>query len=102
MESVLEDVDSAPISEPLRATLKMLGKLTLEPQAFGPEDVEAVRRHGVSDGALRDAICIGALFNIIDRCADSLAFELLDDLEEKGRFMLEVGYDRGPAPDDLP
>jgi hypothetical protein len=37
-----------------------------------------VRAAGVSDGALEDAIHVCALFNVIDRIADALAFELPD------------------------
>lgn len=53
----------------------MLAKLTLHPEDFGPADVEPARALGVSDAALRDAICVCALFNIATRCADALGFD---------------------------
>ena len=78
MEAVLSDLDTAPIDEGLRATLALLRKLTLEPDALGRADVEAARSAGVSDEALEDAIHVCALFNVIDRIADALGFELPD------------------------
>jgi alkylhydroperoxidase family enzyme len=74
--AVLEDLDSAPVDERLRATLRMLAKLTLEPETFGPADVAAVRVLGVSDQAITDAICVCALFNVATRCADALGFDV--------------------------
>jgi hypothetical protein len=53
-----------------------------------------VRAAGVSREALVDAIHVGALFNMIDRMADSLGFELPDDayLAAAGPRMLAGGY----------
>jgi alkylhydroperoxidase family enzyme len=74
----LDDPATAPIGEGLRATLGFLRKLTLEPEAIGPDDAELVRAAGVSDEALEDAIHVCALFNVIDRIADALGFDLPD------------------------
>jgi hypothetical protein len=76
VQAVLDDVEAAPIAAGLRATLRLLEKLTLEPAALAADDVRAVRRAGVSDAAIADAIHVGALFNVINRCADALGFEL--------------------------
>jgi alkylhydroperoxidase family enzyme len=76
--AVLDDPETAPIAEGLRATLRFLGKLTLEPDALAAADAEAVRAAGVSDEALDDAIHVCVLFNIIDRIADALGFDLPD------------------------
>jgi alkylhydroperoxidase family enzyme len=72
----LDDPDTAPIDERLRATLRFLRKLTLEPGSVGPADAQRVRAAGVSDEALEDAIHVCALFNVIDRIADALGFDL--------------------------
>ena len=76
MRAVLEDYRHAPIDERLRATLAFLEKLTLHPEEVGPEDAAAARAAGVSDAALEEAIHVCALFNIIDRMADALGFEV--------------------------
>ncbi len=73
---MLADWRTAPVSEGLRATLGLLAKLTLEPDEIGPADLEAVRAAGVSDDALADAVCVCALFTMIDRLADALRFHV--------------------------
>ena len=85
---VLDDWRSAPIDERLRATLGFLEKLTLYPVDVGKADVEPLRSAGVSDEAIEDALFVGALFNIVDRIADALDF----DVRERGRF-----FDRAPV-----
>lgn len=59
----------------MKATLRMLAKLTLHPEDFGPADLEPARALGVSDAALHDAICVCALFNMATRIADALGFD---------------------------
>jgi hypothetical protein len=53
--------------------------VTLTPDEVVAADVEAVRRAGVADDAIVDALHVCALFNTIDRIADALAFELPPD-----------------------
>ena len=50
--------------------------MTLAPGEVGREDVDAVRRTGVSDEAIADALHVCALFNVIDRIADGLGFDV--------------------------
>ena len=59
------------MDEPLRATLGLLEKLTLRPEALSAHDAEAVLAAGVREDALIDAIHVAALFNMIVRLADS-------------------------------
>ncbi len=68
--------------------------MTLEPEAVGAEDVEAVRRAGAGDEAIVDALHVCALFNVIDRIADALAFELppASYFAEAAPGFLERGY----------
>jgi alkylhydroperoxidase family enzyme len=93
---VLEDVATAPIDEKLRATLGLLRKMTLEPEALGPGDVRAVLALGVSRQAVTDAIHVAYLFNIYDRLADTLGWDV--PAQESGyyqaaaRRMLRRGY----------
>jgi hypothetical protein len=57
-------------------------------------DAEAVRAAGVRDEALIDAIHVAALFNIIVRLADSLAFEVppYESFRARAAAMLSNGY----------
>ena len=56
--------------------MNLIEKLTLTPDQVEPGDVEALRAEGLSDEAIEDAIHVTVLFNIMDRIADSLGFEI--------------------------
>lgn len=78
----------------LRATLGFLEKLTLRPSELTRADAVAVLSTGASEQALVDAIHVAALFNMIDRLADSLGWAVPSDEAFSGRAqaMLESGY----------
>ena len=50
--------------------------MTLAPAEVTAADVNAVRDAGVSDQAIEDALGVCAGFNLIDRVADALGFDL--------------------------
>jgi len=91
---VLADWRTAPIGEPLRATLGFLEKLTLTPGAVGTDDARAVLAAGVSARALADAAVVAALFAMITRLADALAFAVppYASFQRRSAQMLESGY----------
>ena len=88
------DWSTAPVDERLQATLGFLEKLTLGPHELGPADADAARAAGVSDEALVDAIHVAALFNMIDRLADSLGWDVpsFEDFSARAEVMLASGY----------
>jgi hypothetical protein len=73
---VLDDYTTAPIDGKLRATLGLLKTMTLEHDRLGPEDVRAVMRAGVSKNAMRDALEVAFLFNVYDRLADTMGWDV--------------------------
>jgi alkylhydroperoxidase family enzyme len=73
---VLEDYERAPIDEKLRATLRFLEKLTLTPEALTADDARRVLALGVSKAALADAIHVASVFNVFDRLADSMGWQV--------------------------
>jgi alkylhydroperoxidase family enzyme len=89
---VLDDFTTAPISEPLRATLAFLRALTNTPEAVTAADARAVLAAGVSPAALSDAIYICALFNTMDRIADALGFAVPSDFGKGAGTLLTRGY----------
>jgi uncharacterized peroxidase-related enzyme len=94
VRAVLADYRTALISEKLRAMLGFLEKLTLNPAGIGPDDVAPLRAAGLTDEEIEDAIHVCALFNVINRVADSLGF---DEADAKGyqagaRMLLTSGY----------
>lgn len=90
----MQDWRSAPIDEKMRATLRLLEKITLAPSEVGPEDITPLRAAGVSEQAIEDALVVCALFNIIDRMADSLdvAIPSAHGFARTGERLLEHGY----------
>jgi alkylhydroperoxidase family enzyme len=75
---VLDDFESAAVDPKLKATLRFLRKMTLEPGALTPDDARAVLATGVTREALTDAIHVAYLFNIYDRLADSMGWHVPD------------------------
>jgi len=94
VEQVLDDWRTAPTPEPLRAMLGFLEKLTLEPTAVTATDVVPLRAAGLTDVAIADAIHVAALFNIYDRMADTLGFEVPgpESFAYGARMLLRRGY----------
>ncbi len=74
--------------------LGFLEKLTLTPAAVKPDDVIPLRTADISDQAIEDALHVCALFNIIDRIADSLSFAVqsTEFFAFRAGFMLQRGY----------
>jgi uncharacterized peroxidase-related enzyme len=91
--AVLADLESAPIPEPLRVTLWMLGKLTREGKV-GVEDMREALAAGVSPQQVQDALAVCAAFNTTDRLADAFGFELLspESFEAGAKYLLKRGY----------
>lgn len=67
LQAVLVDWRTAPIDPKLRATLGFLEKLTLTPAEVRPADIAPLRRAGVTDEAIEDAIQVCALFSVYNR-----------------------------------
>jgi alkylhydroperoxidase family enzyme len=75
---VLDDFESAPIDERLRATLRFLRTMTVDPDALTPDHARAVLKAGVDKAALTEAIHVAYLFNIYDRLADTMGWHVPD------------------------
>jgi len=91
--TALNDYRTAPIGEPLRATLAFLERLTLRSETVSPADVLPLRLAGVTDQAIADAVLVCALFSIMDRLADSFDFAL--QTERGWRTGAEMPLKRG-------
>lgn len=101
---MLGDYTTAPIDEKLRATLHLLEKMTLDHQSLGPEDVRAVLRAGVSRQAIADALEVAFLFNVYDRLADSMGWDVPSQdsgyYRVSARRLLKHGYRLKTSPPD--
>lgn len=70
LEQLVEDIDSAPVSDKIKPVYQYIKKLTLEPSKMIKSDVDRVLSAGWSEQALADAICVCALFNCYNRLLD--------------------------------
>jgi len=93
VQAALDDLESAPIGEALRATLRMLGKLTREGKVSAG-DMRDVLSAGASRQQVEDALAVCAAFNTTDRLADAFGFELLspEAFEAGAKYLLKRGY----------
>lgn len=94
VQAALQDWRTAPVNERVRAGLGFLEKLTHFPGDVGPEDLAPLQEAGVSQQGIEDAISICSLFNIIDRLADALGFEVpsAESLARGAEHVLKHGY----------
>jgi uncharacterized peroxidase-related enzyme len=93
VSAVLADLDTAPIGEPLRATLRVLRKLTRE-HSVTLDDMRGLLSAGVSESQIEDALAVCLAFNITDRLADAFAFTLpgAEALDAGAKYLLKAGY----------
>ena len=94
VHAVLADYRTAPIDPRLRAALALLEKVTLDPASVGADDVRAVLAMGVTAQGVRDALFVGAMFNLINRLGDAFGFAVPDEaaFESGAKALLRFGY----------
>ena len=93
VSATLADLDTAPIGEPLRATLRMLGKLARD-RAVDADDMRGVLAAGASRRQIEDALAVSLAFNVTDRLADAFQFAVPGPkaFESGAKFLLARGY----------
>jgi uncharacterized peroxidase-related enzyme len=93
VDAVLSDLDSAPVAEPLRATLRMLGTLTRE-HSVTVADVTAVLDAGATRRQVEDALAVCFAFNVTDRLADAFGFRILspEGFRSGAKYLVRRGY----------
>jgi AhpD family alkylhydroperoxidase len=93
VSGALADLETAVIGQPLRATLRMLRKLTRE-HAVNVDDMRAVLAAGVSVEQIEDALAVCFAFNTMNRLADAFEFFVPGPktFEAGAKFLLARGY----------
>jgi alkylhydroperoxidase family enzyme len=94
VDAVLNNIDRAPISEPLRATLKLLRKVTRAHETVTADDMRALLDVGVSREQIEDALDVAFAFNVITRLADTFNFEVgpAASFQAGAKMLLSRGY----------
>jgi AhpD family alkylhydroperoxidase len=93
VHAVLGGLEAAPVGEPLRATLRMVGKLTAEGK-LSAADMRQVLAAGVSPQQAAGALAVCAAFNTTGRLAGAFGFEVLspEGFEAGAKYLLNRGY----------
>jgi alkylhydroperoxidase family enzyme len=91
---VLADVDAAPINPKLRATLKLLRKVTKDHAGVTAADMREVLAAGVSKQQIQDALAVCFAFNVITRLADTFEFHVgpRSHFDAGATHLLKRGY----------
>lgn len=76
VQAIKTDYRKARIDARVRAILDFAVKLTRTPADIREDDIETLRRHGLSDVDIHDAVQVAAYFNYINRIADGLGVDL--------------------------
>jgi AhpD family alkylhydroperoxidase len=93
VSAALADLETAPITEPLRGTMLMLRKLTRD-HAVNPDDMRALLAAGVSHKQIEDALAVCFTFNIVDRMSRTFGWVVpsVKAFEAGSKFLFERGY----------
>lgn len=91
---MLSDLATAPIAEPLRATLGMLRTVTREHTAITPDQMRTLLAGGVSRSQIEDALMVAWCFNVITRLADTFEFAVGPQaaFDTSAKMLLKRGY----------
>lgn len=79
VERVANDPEEAPISNKLKALMKIAARVQIGGSAVREEDIEVARKAGASDLELHDTVLIAAAFCMFNRYVDGLGTSAPDD-----------------------
>lgn len=74
-ESLLQDIDTAPVEESLKPIFHYVRTLTLTPSKVTDEQAQTIRDAGWDDRAIHDAVAVCALFNFMNRLVEGMGVE---------------------------
>lgn len=72
----------AKLSPREKVLAKFAELVTRTPSAVRPQDLETLRRHGLSDRDILDAVEVISYFNYINRVADALGIDPEPEMQE--------------------
>ncbi len=91
LAGLIDDVETAAVSEPMRTLLRYVGRLTTTPARVSPSNAEAVLAAGWDEQALHDAVSVCALFSFMNRFVDGLGVTADEDYSTLSGSRLAAG-----------
>ena len=99
VQAVMKDPSKADVSDKLKALFKIAAKVQDNGKKVLPEDIEAARKKGATDGEIHDTVLIAAAFCMFNRYVDGLATWAPDDpavYDAIGKQRASEGYHTKP------
>ncbi len=96
---VKENIDTAPVSEKMKALLKIAAKVQKSGREVKDADIKLARDSGASDQDVHDAVLIAAAFCMYNRYVDGLGTNLpksTDEYPAMGERLAKKGYKYPP------
>jgi alkylhydroperoxidase family enzyme len=96
VSAALFDIETAPLDEPLRATLRMLRRLTRE-RTLTAHDVQTALAVSVSREQIESALAVCFTFNTVDRLSRTFGYVVPSQkaFNAGAKFLLKRGYRAG-------
>lgn len=97
IEQVWSNPEEAPVSDKLKALLRIAGKVQQSGNDVTEDDVARAREEGATDREIHDTVLIASAFCMFNRYVDgldTLAPPELSDYDEMGAVMAKEGYTR--------
>lgn len=79
VDEVIRDAQAAPVSEKMRALLRISDKARKDGRLVTPQDVQCAKAAGADDRAIHDTVLITAMFCMFNRYVDGLGTPLPED-----------------------
>ena len=76
------DIEALPVEEKHRALLRLCVKLTQHAYKVTDEEIDDLRRAGLTDEEILEGVWVACQFNAVDRLADTLGLYELMQLQE--------------------
>jgi len=94
---IIENIDSATVSDKMKALLKIASKVQQSGKLVTKEDIEAAKAKGATDEEIHDTVLIAAAFCMFNRYVDGLGTTPAkkEDYAEMGKRMAK-GYKMPP------
>ena len=97
VSAVVNDIETAPITDPEKALLRFIEKVNHDSPTIGPPDIETLHAHGWTDEAIYDAITVCAMFNFFNRWIDATGVHAMSDEAHRAAApRMAPGYIRTP------
>ncbi|NCD69712.1 carboxymuconolactone decarboxylase family protein [Mucilaginibacter agri] len=99
VKAVVADMETSPVSDKLKALLRIAAKVQIGGKSVTETDVELAHQEGATDLEVHDTVLIAAAFCMYNRYVDGLATFQPDDEElydQMGAQRAREGYHSGP------